>query len=401
MKKFENSSDYQCQIKSYHLSMSDQDRVAAFAKYIIDNMDDPYEMNAFWVFDKKSLESNLQEWKDHMSSVRLFYAYKCNPSPLIVKMLIDSGYSFDCASINEIQDVLGQGCTPDRIVYSQSFKPISHLVKAYELGVRLTIVDSIDEIKKVSKYAQEMSVLLRLNHNDLSAGLSLGDRFGVDIDNVEQMIQAIKESRLKFVGTHFHVGSEAHSIEVFQTGIEFAKDVFTVAQRYGFQPYIVDLGGGFSHLTQLSKIGSVIEKAFEDNDFPIGSYMIAEPGLFVALNTFSLALQIHGKKVRKETNGFDYTVYDGLHGCLAYCVSYKKEIPAKILRVFHTLKEEKYSSLFFGPTCDSHDLICSVDFPELEIGDWIMFSRCGAYSSSLATNFNGFESTNHKIFEIK
>lgn len=383
--------------------MTSEDRVTRFANQIIDQMKDPYEMNAFWIFNAHGLENNLKEWKDYMSTVKLHYAVKCNPAPVLVKPLVDAGYSFDCASVDEMHEVIALGCTPDRIVYSQSFKPISHLLKAHELGIRLTIVDSFDEIKKVAKYAPEMNVLLRLNHNDASAGYSLGDRFGVDPDEIEPMIKAIKEAKLNMVGTHFHVGSEAHSIEAFQTGIKLVRSTFDVAERYGFHPTVVDLGGGFSHVADLSKFGPAIQQSFIDNKFPEGTYMMAEPGRFVASYSFGLALQIHGKKIRKLPNGvieYDYTVADGLHGSLAYCDFFKKELPAEILRVYHPLGEEKHHSAIYGPTCDSRDKVDTIDFPELEIGDWIFFRHCGAYTMSMASNFNGFEARNHKIFEL-
>lgn len=383
--------------------IDNEDRVTEYAKEIVSNMKDPYEMPAFWIFNEQALESCLTKWKTYNPKVKLHYAVKCNPSPLLIKPLVEAGYSFDCATINEILEVMNFGCTPERIVFSQSFKPIPHLVKAYELGLRLTIVDSYEEIKKIAKYAPEMKVLLRLNHSDASALYKLGGRFGIDDDDVEPMIQAIKEAGLTMVGTHFHVGSQALSIEAFQKGIEFAKSVFDVAQKYGFKPNIVDLGGGFSHFVDISKFGPAIEKAFDDNNFPEGTQMMAEPGLYVAATPFGIGLQIHGKKNRKYPdgkNGYDYTVADGLHGCFAYTIFYKKELPGEILHVSHPLKEEKIPSVFFGPTCDSQDLILTTELPELEIGDWIFFHRCGAYTMSLATNFNGFESLNIKIFEL-
>ena len=51
----------------------------------------------------------------------------------------------------------------------------------------------------------------------------------------------------------------------------------------------------------------------------------------------------------------------------------------------------KHNSTFFGPTCDSIDLICKdVEMPELEVGDWLYFLNMGAYTRAAGSTFNGF-----------
>jgi len=51
----------------------------------------------------------------------------------------------------------------------------------------------------------------------------------------------------------------------------------------------------------------------------------------------------------------------------------------------------------FGPTCDSLDMVFSrlPDCPLLEIGDWVLFPNCGAYTMAGATDFNGIPATAH------
>lgn len=45
----------------------------------------------------------------------------------------------------------------------------------------------------------------------------------------------------------------------------------------------------------------------------------------------------------------------------------------------------------WGPTCDGLDVIVeNLEFPVLDVGDWIMFENMGAYTFSSASTFNGF-----------
>jgi len=56
---------------------------------------------------------------------------------------------------------------------------------------------------------------------------------------------------------------------------------------------------------------------------------------------------------------------------------------------------------FFGPTCDSLDVVAKrIQFPDMNIGDWVYFNDMGAYTLTAASNFNGFESPSvyYKIF---
>jgi len=50
-----------------------------------------------------------------------------------------------------------------------------------------------------------------------------------------------------------------------------------------------------------------------------------------------------------------------------------------------------YSSTIWGPSCCGFDRIPN-DFllPEMNIGDWLVFEDMGAYTLSMAGNFNGF-----------
>jgi ornithine decarboxylase len=48
-------------------------------------------------------------------------------------------------------------------------------------------------------------------------------------------------------------------------------------------------------------------------------------------------------------------------------------------------------STIWGPTCDGLDAVCeNIQLPELDIGDWIFWENMGAYSLTIACNFNNF-----------
>lgn len=54
-------------------------------------------------------------------------AVKCNPDPEVLRLLAALGTGFDCASKQEIEQVLNVGVDPSRIIYAQ---PVSHSFQA-------------------------------------------------------------------------------------------------------------------------------------------------------------------------------------------------------------------------------------------------------------------------------
>lgn len=78
-------------------------------------------------------------------------AVKCNDDDRVVKTLADLGTSFDCASKNEIKKVLDLGVEPERIIFANPCKPVSHLEYAKENNVLASTVDTEFEIYKIHK----------------------------------------------------------------------------------------------------------------------------------------------------------------------------------------------------------------------------------------------------------
>jgi ornithine decarboxylase len=110
-----------------------------------------------------------------------------------------------------------------------------------------------------------------------------------------------------------------------------------------------------------------------------------------------------GKRVRGELR--EYWIDDGIYGTLNNIVFDNAVVKCMTLRFGSkpeniTCKDsETYPSTVFGPTCDSTDTVLTeYPLPELEMNDWLVFSNMGAYTTSCATNFNGFSSSAKNIY---
>jgi len=90
-------------------------------------LDQREEDDAFYLVDLNKIVDQFKLWKQHLSRVEPFYAVKCNPNPLILKVLAALGVGFDVASKAEIQSVLCNQVDTSRLVYANPVKDVSSL----------------------------------------------------------------------------------------------------------------------------------------------------------------------------------------------------------------------------------------------------------------------------------
>lgn len=79
-------------------------------------------------------------------------AVKCNDDPIVIQSLVALGTSFDCASQGEIIKILSFGVAPERIIYANPNKPISHLKFAAEMKINFMTIDNEFELQKIAQH---------------------------------------------------------------------------------------------------------------------------------------------------------------------------------------------------------------------------------------------------------
>lgn len=80
-----------------------------------------------------------------------FVAVKCNDSTVVLETLAALGVGFDCASKEEIRRIISFGIQPERIIFANPTKKISHIRYAAEVGVSVLTFDCEDELYKIKK----------------------------------------------------------------------------------------------------------------------------------------------------------------------------------------------------------------------------------------------------------
>ena len=367
----------------------------------------PGEENSFFVCDMNELRNLYKNWKLELPRVHPHYAVKCNPQPELIKVLASFGINFDCASKTEIDTILKLGVEPHRILYANPCKVGSHIRYAQQSGVEMTTFDNVEELHKIKKFHPSAKLLLRIATDDTTAQCRLSTKFGAHLSSVPELLQTVKDLGLNLVGVSFHVGSGASDFGSLYKATRDSRWVFDIAaNEFDLPPLkILDVGGGFQ-LASFKESSKILRLSL-DEFFPenCGVNIIAEPGRYFAETTFTLATHIIAKRKIADDQAMIY-INDGVYGNLN-CILFDHQKPTpRILyhdKKFHyndfnstselSTPAHPYKVSIWGPTCDGLDCIASEYYMshDLVVGDWLYFPNLGAYTSSAATPFNGFD----------
>lgn len=336
---------------------------------------------AFFIADIGKVIRQYEKWTEKLPRVKPYYAVKCNPNPVILKVLADLGCNFDCASKNEIASVLNVADS-SRIIFANPCKMSGQIKYARAVDVDTMTFDSDHELYKIKLYHPNAKLLLRIKVNDVGSRCRFGCKFGCPVTDVENLLNIAKALSLNITGVSFHVGSGCTDVERYREAIQDSLKCIDIAKKLGMNPTIVDIGGGFDDFT-FDTIADIVNSFETDVEF------WAEPGRFMVNGSHTLVVNVIGKK--QSDGEFVYYLNDGVYGSFN-CIFFDHAVPE--VCPFNERNGPRYKSKIFGPTCDSIDKIADeVMLPELAIGEWCYVENFGAYTTAAASTFNGFQQT--------
>jgi ornithine decarboxylase len=366
-----------------------------------DDADEP-----FYIVDLDKVADQYNRWVEYLPNVQPYFAVKSNPDANIMRLLAKLGCNFDCASKNELINVMNIVNNPDRILFANPCKVSSHLKYARDHKIAMMTFDSIEELEKIYNIYPEAQVLLRICVDDTNSKCKFNSKFGCHPHNILNIFERAKCLQMNLVGLSFHVGSGCSDPTSYYRAIEDCAIAYTESQDFGFDIRIIDIGGGFPGVDKTIRFADIcnnINRAIADFFLYETSNaiirFIAEPGRYFTEATHTLVMNVIAKK--KEGNVIKYYLNDGIYGSFN-CIGYDHQIPELIPLLPRDSDDKIYNSTFFGPTCDSLDCIYKdIPFHELNVGEWIYVRNFGAYTVSPSSSFNGFSVTNKKYIRIR
>ncbi len=326
----------------------------------------------------------------------VLYAVKCNPDPAVLRALWAGGVRhFDCASPNEV--LLVRQMFPDAQIH------LMHPIKARGAireawarhGVRDFVIDNAAELAKVvdetaaTGVAGELGLIVRLALPKGDAVLDLSGKFGAEETEAVALLRTARPLAAR-LGVAFHVGSQCLDPLAWRHALELTAEVIAAAD---VAVDIVDVGGGFPvaypdvEPPPLGAFIAEIEAGFERLGLP-QARLWAEPGRALVAGGGSVVVQVQARR--------DDTLYinDGVYGSLADAGALGFRYPVRCIRPLGAAQGDAERGFrFFGPTCDSADVMRGPFFLPDDVGegDWIEIGQLGAYGACLRTGFNGFD----------
>ena len=363
----------------------------------------------FLIVNLGEIIRQYQKWMTHLPYIKPYYAVKCNPDLVILKLLYNLGCNFDCASKNEISKIMNLGTDPDRIIFANPCKMISQIKYARAHDIDLVVFDDENELYKIKMFHTNARLVLRIKTDDSSSLCKFNCKFGAELEDVENLLKLATNLGLNVVGISFHVGSGCRNKNQYKTAIEDCYKVYKIAENLGIKLELIDIGGGFPGYDSnhdsitFEEIADILNQSIKQYfyDEQTEKYIvefIAEPGRFMVASSHILVLSIINKKTRinKESNDKEviYYVNDSIYSTLNNIIHDHFVVTSENLFPFNERNEKKFKSTIFGPTCDSLDKIAeNIMLPDLLCGEYLYIENLGAYTTAVNYEdvlFNGF-----------
>ena len=315
----------------------------------------------------------------------------------MLQWLHQAGVRFDCASPQEIREVKEIGAASSCIIYANPCKSREDIQSAIQLGVSTTVVDSPEEVHKLSEAGFSGTVLIRLKVPDAASAQPFSRKFGAPLEWVPDILHSLRSTNIQHTGWSFHVGSLCSQPKQFSGAIELCAEADAIARacRGAHTATVVDIGGGFiASPDEFAAAAAEIRAA--RHLFGPETRWIGEPGRFLSSPVVTLRVEVIGVKRRFRETASDaepawiYTLNESVYGSFSN-IPFDGQRPVYQLMSPDAGERPRVRAMLFGRTCDSADCLSdNIELPQLRVGDILDVDNMGAYTLVSASYFNGF-----------
>lgn len=355
----------------------------------------------FYAYDRALLTRRVADLRAALpAGIKLHYAMKANPMPAVVNHMARLVDGIDVASALELNVALDSGADPHEISFAGPGKGDDELRKAVASGILINIesfreVGVLAAIQRETGWTARVAVRVNPDFELKSSGMKMSGgpkQFGVDAEQVPELLAEIGKAGLAFEGFHLFAGSQNLRPEAI---VEAQRKCFELALRLAEAApspvRFLNLGGGFGipyfpgeQRIDLSSIGAnlaaIQQEAREklplaEIVIELGRYFVGEAGVYVC--------RVIDRKVSR---GHTFLVTNGgLHHHLSASGNFgqviRKNYPVAIGNRMDAPAGEAVSVV--GPLCTPLDILGDrMNLPEAGPGDLVVVFQSGAYGAS-------------------
>ncbi len=342
-----------------------------------------------YVYAEDDLRTRARATRDAFAArterYEVLYASKAFPCTAVLRIFAAEGLSCDVASGGELHLALGAGFDPDRLYMHGNNKTEEELELALEAGVGHVIVDSFDEIERLSRLASghRQRVMLRVTpgitpdtHRAIQTG-QVDSKFGVPLAHVAEAVERCADAGLELRGLHAHIGSQVSELGVYGALADVLRDI-------GDYP-LLNVGGGFGiAYTRHDRPHTADEYAEAMvSRVPDQVKVLCEPGRSlvgnagVSLYTVGTVKEVPGVRTYVAVDG---GMSDNIRPML-YGASYEADLAERM--------GDSHPCRIVGMHCETGDvLVPEAALQDPRPGDVLVIPATGAYGHAMASNYN-------------
>jgi diaminopimelate decarboxylase len=367
-----------------------------------------------YVVDEVDLRERARSFAAAFDGWDVYYAAKSFLCTTVARWVTEEGLGVDVCSGGELAVVQRAGIDLRRVGLHGNNKSVEELRLALTGGVGRIIVDSFDEIARLSTLAEEVQIRPRVMvrattgveahtheyiataHEDQKFGFSIADGTAFSA-----LLRCHQEPWLELIGIHSHIGSQIFDAGGFEVAARRTLRLHAdFAAQTGVQLGELDLGGGFGIAYTSADTPSspaVLAQALREivanecSGLNIGvPHLSIEPGRAIS-GPSTFALYRVGTVKPVALDGGASRLYVAVDGGMSdnirtalYAAAYSATLASRRSAAAPVLAR------VVGKHCEGGDILVRDEFLPADIatGDLLAVPGAGAYSRSMASNYN-------------
>ena len=356
----------------------------------------------FYYYDMELLRQTLRAINDEAGRHEHFvvhYAVKANANPRILRAIREAGLGADCVSGGEIEASLKAGFPSSKIVFAGVGKSDWEINTGLDNDIFCFNVESIPELEVINELAaakgKTARVAFRLNpnvgahtHANITTGLA-ENKFGIAMEDMETVIaKAAEMKNVKFVGLHFHIGSQILDMGDFEALCNRVNELQDRLDSHRIRVEHINVGGGLGvDYAHPNRLPIPDFKAYFDTyakklklrpgqtlHFELGRAVVAQCGTLITRTLYIKKGAV--KKFAIVDAGFTDLIRPALYQAYHKIENITSEAPTDTYDVV-------------GPICESTDVFAKqIDINEANRGDLLAIRSAGAYGEIMASQYN-------------
>lgn len=356
----------------------------------------------FYYYDTTLLRNTLETINQEAGKYENFcvhYAVKANANPEILRIIREKGLGADCVSGGEVKAALDAGFPANKVVYAGVGKSDWEIELGLENGIFCFNVESVPELEVINELAalrgKVAHVAFRINpnvgahtHANITTGLA-ENKFGIAMEDMDRVIDMARDmENVKFVGLHFHIGSQILDMGDFVALCNRVNELQEHLANRGIIVEHINVGGGLGIDYQHPDRQAVPDFAAYFATYH--KHLRLQPGQTLH---FELGRSIVGQCGSLITRVL--YVKQGAHKQFAIVDAGMTDLirPA-LYQAYHKIENitsEEPSETYdvVGPICESSDVFGkAIDLPRCHRGDLLALRSAGAYGEIMASGYN-------------